>query len=216
MSFLKLWAPQIKLHPLRIVLGQQLKSLSALKPVHIEWKMIYISAYHIDWGQQYIYDLGGTIHQTEALDRKHHLHEVLFLSASYNTRQDKRKANLDVHSVQQHKQSRKWVTGQITGLKFQVLFYNKWPHSLLPQPLPNQAITVVTQGNCQKLRQLRDAAGSSDWGQFKRSACHFQGRVPVTFGKQFLVPWLPIKVLFEPVCFAQRYLKRTQCWAFRI
>lgn len=133
----------------------------------------------------------------------------------YKARQKPSQFRCSLGAATQTKQEVR-VTGQITGLKSQVLFYNKWPHSLLPQPLPNQAITVVTQGNCQKLRLLWDAAGSSDWGQFKRSACHFQGRVPVTFGKKFHVPWLPIKVLFVPVCFAQRYLKRTWCWAFRI
>lgn len=73
--------------------------------------------------------------------------------------QNKSQANLDVHSVQQHKQSRKQGSqGQIPGLKSQVLSYNEWLHSLLPQPTSKLG---HHRGNARKLPKVEGIVGHS-------------------------------------------------------
>lgn len=78
-----------------------------------------------------------------------------------------------------------------------VLFYNKWLH--LTTPTTSSKLGRLC-GNPGKLPKVGGDCGTQqglrDWGQCKRSACHFESKVPLTFGKQFLVPWLPIRVVW--------------------
>lgn len=108
-----------------------------------------------------------------------------------------KRTNLVVRSPQSNKRrnsGKGWGGGSRSRvLKSQVCSCNKRLCSLLPEPPPNEAIAVVTDGNCRRDGQTPPDRVIEVNPRGQRAV--FRPKVLVNFGKQRSVPLLPIREL---------------------